>query len=134
MVLRWVWNVSHGILDELIGPTNVEDRTAERDALRDKLDHMRSLQPLIHELQSLRKQLDMPPRVFEEGELDRDDADQMLQHEIDELKKLMNRRGEADALAAEIQSLRKELQMEPRVFTVRESHFDHVRSIIHERV
>lgn len=106
--------------DELIGPTNVEDRTAERDGLRDKLDHMRSLQPLIHELQSLRKQLDMPPRVFEEGELDRDDADQMLQHEIDELKKLLNRRGEADALAAEIQALRKELQMEPRVFTEEE--------------
>jgi len=106
--------------DELVGPSNVEDRIAERDALRDKLDHMRSLQPLINELQSLRKQLEMPQRVFEEGELDRDDADQMLQHEIDELKKLLNRRGEADALAAEIQALRKELHMDPRVFTEEE--------------
>lgn len=106
--------------DELVGPTNVEDRTAERDGLRDKLDHMRSLQPLINELQSLRKQLEMSPRVFKEGELDRDDADQMLQYEIDELKKLLNRRGEADALAAEIQSLRKDLQMDPRVFTEEE--------------
>ena len=95
----------------------VEDRTAERDELLAKLEHMRALQPLVDELQGLRKKLDMDPREFAEGELDRDDADVMLQKEIDGLKAMLNRRDEADALAREIQELRKELDMEPRVFT-----------------
>ena len=75
---------------------------------------------LDHSLQGLRKQLEMDPRVFEDGELDQDDADVMLQDEIDELKKLLNNRDEADALAAEIQELRKLLDMPKRIFTEEE--------------
>jgi hypothetical protein len=44
----------------------------------------------------------------------------MLQHEIDELKKLLNNRDEADALAAEIQELHGLLEMPPREFTEEE--------------
>lgn len=106
--------------EELVGPTNVEDRTKERDDLLEKIERMRALQPLIDELQGLRKQLGMPPREFEEGELDEDDADVKLQKEIDDLKKLLNRRDEADALAKEIQELRKDLDMPKRIFTEEE--------------
>ena len=145
--------------EELTGPTNVEDRTKERDDLLARVDHLRALQPLIDELQGLRKQLGMPSREFEEGELDADDADVMLQKEIDDLKKvrgggglmsqtrlseadnpqttnsstdhlpttftttppqMLNRRDEADALAKEIQGLRKQLDMPKRVFTEEE--------------
>jgi DNA-binding transcriptional regulator YiaG len=102
--------------EELTGPSNVEDRTKERDDLLSKLDRMRVLQPLIDELQRLRKQLDMGLRVFAEGELDADNADVMLKHEIDELKKHLNDRDAADALADEIQELRQALEMPKRVF------------------
>eukprot|EP00463_Aulacantha_scolymantha_P002438 TRINITY_DN315_c0_g1_i2.p1 TRINITY_DN315_c0_g1~~TRINITY_DN315_c0_g1_i2.p1 ORF type:complete len:269 (+),score=79.02 TRINITY_DN315_c0_g1_i2:59-808(+) len=106
--------------DELVSKDALEDREKERDELKDRLDRLRHLQPLIDELQRLRRELGMPVRVFEEGELDEDDADEMLQREIDDLLQKFNTRGDADKLAEEIQKLRKLLGMEPRKFTEEE--------------
>jgi len=106
--------------EELVGQDALEDREAERDELRDRLDRLKHLQPLIDEIQRLRRKLDMKPRNFEEGELDEDDADEMLQKEIDELLQKFNTRGDADKLAEEIQKLRELLNMPKREFTEEE--------------
>lgn len=105
---------------ELVGCTNLEDRMEERDILLEKMDRMRVLQPLMDEIQSLRKHLLMDQRMFTESELDRDDADVMLKDEIDQLKKRINRRDEADALVAEIRTLCRELERECRTFSEEE--------------
>jgi len=47
---------------ELNGPTAVQDRTKERDNLKQVV-------PLTQEIQKLRKQLEMDPRVWSENEL-----------------------------------------------------------------
>lgn len=106
--------------EEKVGPDAVPDRTAERDELLEKVERRRYLGPLIDELQGLRQQLDMPPREFADGELDADDADEMLLDEIAELKRLLHGRAAADALAEEIQGLHTILEMPPRVFTEEE--------------
>merc|ERR1719192_1866581 len=106
--------------DELVSEEALQDRIDERDELADRLDRRRHLQPLIDELQRLRRELGMPEREFEDGELDGDDADEMLQREIDELRKKFNTRDDADKLAEEIQDLRKQLGMPKRNFTEEE--------------
>eukprot|EP00463_Aulacantha_scolymantha_P006756 TRINITY_DN922_c0_g1_i1.p1 TRINITY_DN922_c0_g1~~TRINITY_DN922_c0_g1_i1.p1 ORF type:complete len:135 (-),score=28.55 TRINITY_DN922_c0_g1_i1:341-745(-) len=55
--------------DELVGPNSMPDRTKERDELRACLDRKLQTDPIVKEIQKLHKQLEIPPREFENEEL-----------------------------------------------------------------
>ena len=55
--------------EELKGPHALEDRTKERDDLKDRMALKKLIDPIIAEIQRLRKLMDQEPREFTEEEL-----------------------------------------------------------------
>ena len=55
--------------EELKGPHALEDRTKERDDLKDRLALKKQIDPIVEEIQRLRKLMDQEPRQFSEEEL-----------------------------------------------------------------
>eukprot|EP00463_Aulacantha_scolymantha_P000783 TRINITY_DN1513_c0_g1_i1.p1 TRINITY_DN1513_c0_g1~~TRINITY_DN1513_c0_g1_i1.p1 ORF type:complete len:218 (+),score=57.66 TRINITY_DN1513_c0_g1_i1:99-656(+) len=86
--------------DERIGKTAVEDRTKERDDLKD-------VTGLVKEIQNLRKKLDLPPREFSEYELTGPNAVEDLTNDRNHLQTMV-------PLVDQIQDLRKKLEKNPK--------------------
>merc|ERR1712130_758992 len=87
-----------------------EDRTDERDQLKEMV-------PLVDEILKLRNKLQMGPRDFSEDELTGEDAIGDRKDERDELLKKLKRSRKTNPLIAEIQRLRRRMDMNPREFT-----------------
>ena len=99
--------------EELADPNVTSNLTNEKDK-------MQGVEKLVAEIQKLRKELGLPPRIFTEEELIGPNAvdDRTLERDdlLEQLRKMQN----TAPVVAEIQRLRKELGLSPRVFTPEE--------------
>ena len=95
--------------DELAGPSAVPDRTEERDNLLARLAKKKQVDPLIAQIQRLRKQLDLSVREFDDDELFGPTAVEDRTAERDGLKEVV-------PLVNDIQKLHKKLAIAKRDF------------------
>jgi hypothetical protein len=107
---------------ELDGPRAIPDRTEERDDLLDKLGEKMLIDPLLAEIQALRKYMEMPVRQYSDAEVNGPGAVRERLRERDDLKAMQN-------LFDEIHDLRKQLQWGRRDFT--ESELDSFKVYIY---
>jgi len=97
--------------EEELGSPKVEENLGRE---RDKLQNV---EKLVQQIQQLRKQLGMPKRVFTEAELTGPHAERELTTERDGLQQRLAHKEKMDPIIEEIQRLRKQMDLPPRVFT-----------------
>ena len=100
-------NLSRRLLIISYGGTALPDRRAERDELRDRLARKKEVEPILAEIQRLRKGLDLAPREWEDDEIFGATAVVDRTEERDQLR-------EVKPICEEIHQLRSKLGMEPR--------------------
>ena len=93
--------------DELYGTSALPDRRDERDELRDQLARKKELEPILAEIQKLRKGLDLTPRQWNTEEIFGPNAVAERIEERDQLR-------EVKPICEEIHQLRSKLAMDPR--------------------
>lgn len=95
--------------DEEKRDTMLEDRRLERNALK-------QMQPLVEEIQDLRKNLEMPRRDFDDFELYGGTSLDDRTAERDELREKRKRKRITDPIVSEINKLRKHIDLEPKEY------------------